>query len=95
MHDKYYITADEARSLADDIWTRTYNSIREAALRGCKSFAYSYKSTKKIPQDLVIDLEIHGFKVDISNFEEWDNDQWGEPIEGTDRETESVTISWR
>lgn len=95
MHDEYYITADEARSLADDEWTRTYNSIREAALKGCKSFTYSYKSTKKIPQELVIDLEIHGFKVEISTFEEWDNNQWGEPIEGSDRELENVTISWQ
>lgn len=96
--DYHLIKASEARELAETRFRKYYSEIEKKANFG--NFITYFTLTDKGEEDrrfyeeLLEDLKSRGYTIETNDEEKWEDDRWGDYIEGTDYTIHHVRVSW-
>ena len=86
------ITAEEARRLSGEKYNKVSNEIERIARNG--GHEYCYKNFSPMPNELYEYLVENGYRVIFKEEIVYDEDHYGEEIEGTERTLYCAVISW-
>jgi len=100
--DYHLIKASEARELAETRFRKYYSKIEDLARFGShwSDFTLPERSNEKKEEDrrfyeeLVEDFKSRGYTVNVYDEHEYEEDQWGEYIEGSDYTIHHVRVEW-